>query len=165
MKRKALKFGTVGFLFGCFAYLLFSIVVSLRMNTWDFYFALPALENNYSNELFATIAQIVTFTWLGLACGIACLFSENVELEPVKQGVGYLVSLTVGIIQLIMISTKWVLCPVCGNKTRNKIREDTELKNFPLYCPKCKQESLIEAKNLHITIIKEPDALDAEPMN
>ncbi|EED4396991.1 conjugal transfer protein, partial [Enterococcus faecalis] len=30
---------------------------------------------------------------------------------------------------------KWILCPVCGNKTRLKIREDTELKKFPLYCP------------------------------
>ncbi|HAT0460427.1 TPA: conjugal transfer protein, partial [Staphylococcus aureus] len=27
------------------------------------------------------------------------------------------------------------MCPVCGNKTRLKIREDTELKKFPLYCP------------------------------
>ncbi|ECZ5481250.1 conjugal transfer protein, partial [Salmonella enterica subsp. enterica serovar Typhimurium] len=26
---------------------------------------------------------------------------------------------------------KWILCPVCGNKTRLKIREDTELKKFP----------------------------------
>jgi len=100
LKKKALKFGTVGFLLGCFAYLLFSIVVSLRMNTWDFYFALPAFENNYSNELFATIAQIATFTLLGLACGIAYLFSENVELEPAKQAVGYLVSLTVGMLPL-----------------------------------------------------------------
>ncbi|WP_428206644.1 cysteine-rich KTR domain-containing protein, partial [Enterococcus faecalis] len=23
------------------------------------------------------------------------------------------------------------MCPICGNKTRLKIREDTELKNFP----------------------------------
>ena len=38
------------------------------------------------------------------------------------------------------------------------MREDTELKNFPLYCPKCKQDSLIEAKNLQVTVIKEPDA-------
>ena len=30
---------------------------------------------------------------------------------------------------------------------------------------KCKQETLINAKNLHIVVIKEPDALDAEPMN
>ncbi|ERI80521.1 hypothetical protein CLOSYM_00244 [[Clostridium] symbiosum ATCC 14940] len=30
--------------------------------------------------------------------------------------------------------------------------------NYPLYCPKCKQETLIEAKDLRITIIKEPDA-------
>jgi transcription elongation factor Elf1 len=60
---------------------------------------------------------------------------------------------------------KWLLCPLCGNKTRNKIREDTILKNYPLYCPKCKQEVLIEVKDLQVTIIKEPDALDAEPMN
>ncbi len=35
-----------------------------------------------------------------------------------------------------------------------KIRENTELTNFPLYYPKCKQENLIGAKELHITIIK-----------
>ena len=57
-----------------------------------------------------------------------------------------------------MIQTKWILCPVCGSKTRLQIREDTELRNFPLYCPKCKQESLIDVKELHITVIKEPDA-------
>ncbi len=56
------------------------------------------------------------------------------------------------------MSTKWLLCPVCGNKTRNKIREDTVLINYPLYCPKCKQESLISVKKLQITVIKEPDA-------
>ena len=60
---------------------------------------------------------------------------------------------------------KWLLCPLCGNKTHNKIREDTILKNYPRYCPKCKQEVLIEVKDLQVTIIKEPDALDAEPMN
>ena len=53
---------------------------------------------------------------------------------------------------------KWILCPVCGSKTRLQIREDTELKNFPLYCPKCRQETLIEVKNLQTTVIKEPDA-------
>ena len=52
-----------------------------------------------------------------------------------------------------MIS-EWVRCPVCGNKTRLQIRLDTELKNFPLYCPKCKQENLIDVKELHITVIK-----------
>ena len=59
----------------------------------------------------------------------------------------------------------WIYCPICGNKTRNKIRKDTVLKNYPLYCPKCKQETLIEVINLQVTVIKEPDALDAEPMN
>ena len=36
--------------------------------------------------------------------------------------------------------------------------EDTVLKNYPLYCPKCKQDTLINAKELYITVIKEPDA-------
>lgn len=53
---------------------------------------------------------------------------------------------------------KWLLCPLCGNKTRNRIREDTILKNYPLYCPKYRQEVLIEVKDLQVTIIKEPDA-------
>lgn len=53
------------------------------------------------------------------------------------------------------ILSEWVRCPVCKNKTRLQIRADTELKNFPLYCPKCKQESLINAKDLQITVIKE----------
>lgn len=56
------------------------------------------------------------------------------------------------------IISEWIICPICGSKTRNRIREDTELKNFPLYCPKYKQESLIEVKNLQITVITEPDA-------
>ncbi len=52
------------------------------------------------------------------------------------------------------VISEWIRCPVCGNKTRLQIREDTELKNFPLYCPKCKQESLIDAKDLQVTVIK-----------
>lgn len=35
---------------------------------------------------------------------------------------------------------------------------DTELKNFPLYCPKCKQETLINIQQLNMSVIKEPDA-------
>lgn len=56
-----------------------------------------------------------------------------------------------------MYEVKWICCPVCGNKTRLQISEDTELKKFPLYCSKCKQETLIKAKNFQITVIREPD--------
>lgn len=57
-----------------------------------------------------------------------------------------------------MDKVKWLLCPVCQNKTRVKLREDTILENFPLFCPKCKQETIITAKQLNIEVIKEPDA-------
>lgn len=49
---------------------------------------------------------------------------------------------------------EWLYCPVCGNKTRNRIREDTVLKNYLLYCPKCKQETLVEVKDLAVMPIK-----------
>ncbi|MDU6855254.1 MAG: cysteine-rich KTR domain-containing protein [Clostridiales bacterium] len=54
--------------------------------------------------------------------------------------------------------SEWLRCPVCGSKTRLQIREDTELKKFPLFCPKCKQETLINVKELNIMVIQEPDA-------
>ena len=43
---------------------------------------------------------------------------------------------------------EWSLCPKCGNKTRLKLRKDTVLTNFPLFCPKCKEETLTDAKKL-----------------
>jgi len=57
-----------------------------------------------------------------------------------------------------MSNTEWLLCPACKNKTRIKLRKDTTLLNFPLYCPKCKRESLVDVKQLNMSVIKEPDA-------
>ena len=53
---------------------------------------------------------------------------------------------------------EWILCPFCGSKTRLKIRDDTVLESFPLYCPKCKHETLIAVRKLNLSIIQEPDA-------
>ncbi|WMJ86856.1 cysteine-rich KTR domain-containing protein [Anaerocolumna sp. MB42-C2] len=53
---------------------------------------------------------------------------------------------------------QWLLCPFCKNKTRTMLREDTTLQNFPLFCPKCKKEIVVNVKNNIITVIKEPDA-------
>lgn len=56
-----------------------------------------------------------------------------------------------------MVMEEWILCPICGNKTRNRIREDTVLKNYPLYCPKCKQETLINVNKLKMVVISLSD--------
>lgn len=53
-----------------------------------------------------------------------------------------------------MLKTQWILCPVCGNKTRDRLREDTILKNYPLHCPKGKQESLVDVVNLTVAVHK-----------
>lgn len=52
----------------------------------------------------------------------------------------------------------WLICPVCGGKTRNQVREDTVLINYPLFCPKCKQITLINVQQLNTVLVKEPDA-------
>jgi DNA-directed RNA polymerase subunit RPC12/RpoP len=36
----------------------------------------------------------------------------------------------------------WVRCPVCGAKTRLKVRSETTFANLPLFCPKCHHESM-----------------------
>ena len=51
----------------------------------------------------------------------------------------------------------WISCPKCGNKTRDRLRADTILINYPIYCPKCKQETLIEAKKFQVTVIENID--------
>lgn len=56
----------------------------------------------------------------------------------------------------------WIRCPVCGSKTRDKIRADTEMKNFPVFCPKCKREILIDVEQFQITVIHE---LAAKPQS
>ena len=40
------------------------------------------------------------------------------------------------------IISEWIYCPVCGNKTRTMIREDTE----------CKQETIINVQDMKITL-------------
>ncbi|KNZ40780.1 cysteine-rich KTR domain-containing protein [Acetobacterium bakii] len=57
-----------------------------------------------------------------------------------------------------MTEIGWILCPVCNSKTRLKIRDDTMLENFPLFCSKCKQETLINIQKLNMSVIKKPDA-------
>ncbi|MBO5352009.1 MAG: cysteine-rich KTR domain-containing protein [Lachnospiraceae bacterium] len=55
------------------------------------------------------------------------------------------------------VRTEWVKCPICGNKTRNKVRKDTVLKRFPLFCPKCKRQTLIEVENLLVKVVEQQE--------
>ena len=61
-----------------------------------------------------------------------------------------------------MDGTVWLLCPVCGNKTRLKVRQDTELINFPLYCAKCKQETLVNVKRTSLSVIRAANSISKE---
>lgn len=52
---------------------------------------------------------------------------------------------------------RWVLCPVCGAKTRLKLLRATVLRDFPLFCPKCRSECIVNAHNF-IVETNQPDA-------
>ncbi len=56
-----------------------------------------------------------------------------------------------------IVKVKWVICPECGGNTRTKVREDTVLYHQPVFCPKCKKEYLVNAKQFKIQVVKEPD--------
>lgn len=62
-----------------------------------------------------------------------------------------------------MAKSNWVLCPICGNKTRLKIRKDTIIMNLPLFCPKCKNEVLVSIDHLKMTQLENARRIDAEP--
>ena len=53
---------------------------------------------------------------------------------------------------------EWLRCPVCGAKTRLRLLKRTVLRVFPLFCPKCRCERIINAQNFRIEIINQPDA-------
>lgn len=59
---------------------------------------------------------------------------------------------------MTMNESQWVLCPNCGAKTKTKVMKNTILENFPLFCPKCKRETIVHVKQMNTTVIKEPDA-------
>ncbi|MCH5344143.1 MAG: conjugal transfer protein [Acetatifactor sp.] len=46
----------------------------------------------------------------------------------------------------------WVHCPICQNKTKTKVTPQTVVKHFPLFCPKCKQESEVNVENMEMTL-------------
>ena len=52
----------------------------------------------------------------------------------------------------------WIHCPGCGCRTRTRIRPDTALKNFPVFCPKCRREFIIDAENEKIRLSVEPES-------
>lgn len=53
---------------------------------------------------------------------------------------------------------QWLQSPACERKIHIWVREDTEFKKFLIYCPKCKQERLINLKQFRITLLQELDA-------
>ncbi|MGM9587238.1 MAG: cysteine-rich KTR domain-containing protein [Candidatus Limivicinus sp.] len=38
----------------------------------------------------------------------------------------------------------FLCCPKCGGKTKTKVLPGTVLKHFPLFCPWCKRETIID---------------------
>lgn len=55
------------------------------------------------------------------------------------------------------METYWITCPLCKGKTRLKLLPNTVLKNYPLFCPKCKKEVIINARHLQVFVANEEE--------
>ena len=51
-----------------------------------------------------------------------------------------------------MLKKYWIKCPICNGKTRVQVFHNTVLKDFPLFCPKCKLTHIIDVEKLEIVI-------------
>lgn len=47
---------------------------------------------------------------------------------------------------------RFILCPICKQKTRATIRDNTEAKQLPVFCPKCKNTSIVDVKNGNVEL-------------
>ena len=56
---------------------------------------------------------------------------------------------------------QFLRCPRCRGKTRIQVRSGTLLRDFPLFCPKCRYECIIDYEKGKITATKTPDRGDA----
>lgn len=52
----------------------------------------------------------------------------------------------------IMLEKYWIKYPICNGKTRVQVFYNTVLRNFPLFCPKCKLTHIIDVEKLEIII-------------
>lgn len=51
-----------------------------------------------------------------------------------------------------MLEKYWIKCPICNGKTRVQVFYNTVLRNFPLFCPKCKLTHIVDVEKLEIII-------------
>ena len=52
----------------------------------------------------------------------------------------------------VYVEKYWIKCPICNGKTRVQVFYNTVLRNFPLFCPKCKLTHIIDVEKLEIII-------------
>ena len=44
---------------------------------------------------------------------------------------------------IIRTNDRWFSCPVCGQQHVLRLRQDMAAKNLPVYCRKCKTETIV----------------------
>lgn len=53
-------------------------------------------------------------------------------------------------------SEAWVACPVCGRKTRYRVRADTVAIRLPIWCHICKHETVVGIAQGKVNVLKTP---------
>jgi len=51
---------------------------------------------------------------------------------------------------IVRVEEGRAVCPICGARTQQRILDSTTLKDFPLFCKKCKLTSLVRTESLSL---------------
>ena len=52
---------------------------------------------------------------------------------------------------------RFLPCPICGVETRTKVLRETVLVRYPLFCAKCRQESLVDVVKMKVVLSDSAD--------
>ena len=49
--------------------------------------------------------------------------------------------------------TQWIKCPKCGENMKFKLKQTTVIRDFLIYCHRCKKEFTVDVQNFIVTVV------------
>lgn len=57
---------------------------------------------------------------------------------------------------------RFLPCPICGMETRTKVLAETVLIRYPLFCARCRQETLVDVVKMKMVLSDDKEKLYTE---
>ena len=57
---------------------------------------------------------------------------------------------------------RFLPCPICGMETRTKVLPETVLIRYPLFCARCRQETLVDVVKMKMVLSDDKEGLNGD---